>query len=92
MLAQASPPVLFLELHNEMTRRRGASPRDPVDYLAAQGYRLFGTDGHALTERAVLEHSLIRVCGLRSDHGWRPGPSLRRSSRTPAPSSWLTPA
>ena len=72
VLSQASPPVLFLELHNEMIRTRDGNPRDAVDYLRAQRYRLFGMDGHALTEQAVLERSLIRVYALRSDHDQRP--------------------
>ncbi len=68
VLSQANPPVLFLELHTEMIRRRGGNPLAAVDYLTAQRYRLFGMDGQALTEQAVLEHSLVRVYALRSDH------------------------
>jgi len=72
VLSQATPPVLFLELHNEMIRTRGGNPRDTVDYLRAHRYRLFGLDGHALSEPAILDHSLIRVYALRSDHDRSP--------------------
>jgi FkbM family methyltransferase len=46
-------PVVFLELHNEIARRAGRDPGEPLDLLAAVGYGAL-TVGHAPAERAAL--------------------------------------
>jgi FkbM family methyltransferase len=57
----ASHPLLFVELHNEMVRRRGLDPGATLDQLAAAGYALCDPDGRPVGAREILSRPLTRI-------------------------------
>jgi FkbM family methyltransferase len=65
VLAHKSAPILFVELHNQMVRERGADPDQAVESLAAAGYGLFDLDGRPANAREVVKRPLTRIVARR---------------------------
>ena len=66
VLADDVPPLVFLELHNGMTRRAGGDPRAAVLELTARGYWFTAPDGASVTPEAAIEPELVRVIARRT--------------------------
>lgn len=56
-----SPPLLFLELHNQMVASEGLNPGFALDELTQCGYATFGLDGSPITPRVILESPITRI-------------------------------
>jgi FkbM family methyltransferase len=61
LLSRAEPPVLLLELHNEIIRGRGGDPRECLTLLRGFGYEVFSPEMSPLGEDYVLGRPLVRV-------------------------------
>jgi len=61
LLSSPHPPVLFLELHNQMIREQGGDPAEAPALLAALGYRVEGEDGAVLEGAALATPAMLRV-------------------------------
>jgi len=58
--------ILFIELHNRMSRDRGADPRQPLATLRRLGYDQISLQGKPLSDDELLSHDLIRVVARKS--------------------------
>jgi FkbM family methyltransferase len=65
LLAAPDAPVLFLELHHDIVRRRGGNPESALDALARHGYRLRAADGRAMVASEALARGLVRVVATK---------------------------
>jgi FkbM family methyltransferase len=65
LLMGPEPPLLFLELHNEMIRAQGREPRDVLGVLDEFGYRLLHVDGTAAEPAALLSRTLVRLVATK---------------------------
>jgi FkbM family methyltransferase len=65
VLAHTPAPVLFVELHNDMVRARGADPLQSIDTLATAGYALFDLDGRPASGSDVVKRPLTRIVARR---------------------------
>lgn len=54
-------PLLFVELHNELVRRRGANPQEAVDLLVAYGYARLTVGERSLRLEQLLDEPVVRV-------------------------------
>jgi FkbM family methyltransferase len=54
-------PVLFLELHNDMIRQRGADPAEVIDRISSWGYTARDMRGEARSRHDLLQEPLVRV-------------------------------
>jgi FkbM family methyltransferase len=61
------PPLVFLELHNDMTRRAGADPAAAVSELTALGYGFTIPQGASITAEAATVPAIVRVIARRGD-------------------------
>ena len=59
----ANQPVVFLELHSDMLRRRGIEPRSVLERLLARGYRL-ERDARPADPDEIAAEPLARVVAL----------------------------
>jgi FkbM family methyltransferase len=66
LFSPTSAPILFIELHNEIVRRRGERPTDVLALLRAYGYQTFAVDGSPISDEAILIRSLIRIVARKS--------------------------
>jgi len=66
VLSQSQPPLLFLELHNQIIRDRGGDPSEPLSLLKDFGYDLFDAQGNALDDPEILRCNLIRIMARSS--------------------------
>lgn len=55
------PPLVFLELHNDMTRRAGADPAAAVSELTALGYGFTTPQGVSISAEAAIVPEIMRV-------------------------------
>ena len=65
-LAAEPPPLVFLELHNGMTRRAGGDLAATVAPLAALGYRFTAPDGAGVTPEAAILPDIVRLIARRA--------------------------
>lgn len=65
-LTGPNPPLLFLELHNEIVARNGGDCSESLAILQEYGYAVFDPSGTALDRDAILSQPLIRVTARRS--------------------------
>ena len=65
-LACPNPPLLFLELHNEIVARNGGDSGETLAVLEECGYAVFDPGGAPLNRDAILSRPLIRVVARRS--------------------------
>jgi hypothetical protein len=65
-LAGPHPPLLFLELHNEIVARAGGDSTESLAILEECGYAVFDPSGARLDRSAILSRPLIRVVARRS--------------------------
>lgn len=63
-LSRSGPPQIFLELHNDITRRRGGDPGEAVRLLEDLGYRITG-HGKPLDRRALERAAVTRVVAVK---------------------------
>jgi FkbM family methyltransferase len=54
-------PVLFVELHNDLVRRRGGAPQATLEVLAKYGYHHFTEAGQAVSKNDLPSKPLVRV-------------------------------
>ncbi len=54
-------PVLFVELHNDLVRRRGGAPQATLEVLAKYGYDHFTEAGQAVSKNDLPSKPLVRV-------------------------------
>lgn len=66
VLSQTEPPLLFLELHNEMIRDGGGNPEDTLDLLKKFRYDIFALDGSPINSSEILSKPLVRVVAKRN--------------------------
>jgi FkbM family methyltransferase len=59
------PPLLFLELHNEIIRTSGGDPRECLDRIADWGFEVRDVSGKLISAEAALAPPLIRVMAAR---------------------------
>jgi FkbM family methyltransferase len=64
-LAVPDAPRLFIELHNEIVRRRGGEPSELLTFLDDLGYAILGLDGSALARPRILSMPMLRVVARR---------------------------
>jgi FkbM family methyltransferase len=64
-LAGDRPPLVFLELHNEICRKAGRDPADCVATLTQHGYNLQTSQGQPLTLATATEPPVIRLVAGR---------------------------
>ena len=76
----ATPPKLFLEVHNEMVRDRGARAEESLELLDEYGYRVFDLNGRPRAREDVLHAPLTRLICLPPGHEPRQRP-LRGPAR-----------
>lgn len=69
LLSQTPAPILFIELHNEISREGGGDPADPLMLLRDYGYRTFTVDGFPINDNAILKKPLIRIIAKRGING-----------------------
>jgi hypothetical protein len=60
------PPILFLELHNEMILSDQGNPASALDELERVGYETFALNGERIDRKAILEKPIIRVVARKS--------------------------
>jgi FkbM family methyltransferase len=65
ILSQASAPILFIELHNEIVRESGGDPVESLILLRDYGYQTFTTDGLPIGDNEILSKPLIRLIAER---------------------------
>jgi hypothetical protein len=53
--------VLFVELHNDLVRRRGGAPQATLEVLAKYGYDHFTEAGQAVSKNDLPSKPLVRV-------------------------------
>jgi len=58
-------PILFLELHNEMTTAEGGDPNLALNELAQLKYDTFTIKGGSLGRDAILERPIVRIVAAR---------------------------
>ncbi len=61
VFSQPVPPMLFIELHNQMIRERGGNPCETLSLLEELGYETFTVGGEPITRDCILNHALIRI-------------------------------
>jgi len=61
LLSQTESPLLFIELHNQITRERNEDPEEPLALLRSLGYDTFTVNGDPLNKESVLSRPLIRI-------------------------------
>lgn len=59
------PPLLFLELHNEIIRGSGGDPRECLDLIAGWGFEVRDVSGKLISTEAVLAPPLIRLLAMK---------------------------
>lgn len=67
VLSQADPPVLFIELHNQMVRERIGDPAESLVLLKALGYNTFTVKGVPLGRDNILNRPLIRIMARKAN-------------------------
>jgi FkbM family methyltransferase len=65
LLAAEQPPLLFLEVHNEIVREHSGDPSETLKLLNRHGYRVFANDMLPLDEDYILSKPLLRVIAKR---------------------------
>jgi FkbM family methyltransferase len=80
LLSSDPPPLLFLEMHTDLIRRRGADPAAVVEELAGLGYATFDLAGAPAGSEALLARPLTRLIARRD----RVGATLSGGSQTRA--------
>jgi FkbM family methyltransferase len=68
LLSWDRPPLVFLEMHNQMVRERGGMPDATIATLSEAGYSLHSLDGTALSVETALSSPLIRVIAAKPSH------------------------
>lgn len=66
VLAADPAPLVFLELHNDMTRRSGGDPAAAVAELTALGYRFTTPEGTRLTPEAAVVPGIVRLIARKA--------------------------
>ena len=66
VLAAHPAPILFIELHNAILRKRGDDPRDVVAMLTDAGYARFHTVGRETTPENLTVEPLVRFVARKS--------------------------
>jgi FkbM family methyltransferase len=61
LLSRSIPPLLFIELHNELVRERDGDPERTLDLLENHGYKTFACDGSQMSKHSILSRPLVRV-------------------------------
>lgn len=69
LLTSGEPPLVFLELHNEMVRAGGRDPREALALLAGFGYEVTSLGGEAVGGEELLRRPLVRVRAARRSGG-----------------------
>lgn len=64
LLRRDNAPLIFLELHVAIIRRRGAEPAGPLDRLVAAGYRVTDLRGVPIERSEILTRPLVRLHAL----------------------------
>jgi FkbM family methyltransferase len=64
-LSGPNPPLLFLELHNEIVARNGGDPAESLAVLEEYDYAAFDPGGAPLDRTAILSRPLIRILARR---------------------------
>jgi FkbM family methyltransferase len=72
LLSSPQPPVVFIELHNDMVRREGRRPQDTLERLRAHGYAVSTSRGASLDEDDMVRWPVVR-CVARKRTGCEPG-------------------
>lgn len=65
ILSQASAPILFVELHNEIVHQLGENPAETLNLLRDYGYQTFTPGGLTISEDEILSKPLIRIIARR---------------------------
>jgi FkbM family methyltransferase len=65
VLRREPAPLLFLEMHNEMVRKRGQDPRATLGLLHDLGYRCYDSQDRPLSDESILSARLIRIVARR---------------------------
>jgi FkbM family methyltransferase len=60
-LGGPAPPLVFVELHNEIVARNGGEPGGTLDLLERFGYEMRDAGGRPLDRAAILRRPLIRI-------------------------------
>lgn len=60
-------PVVFLELHNEMSRAAGRDPGEPLALLATYGYERFEVNGRPASDEELLAPAIVRLVASSRD-------------------------
>jgi FkbM family methyltransferase len=66
VLASDPMPLVFLELHSDMTRRAGGDPQAAVSELTTLGYGLTTPGGDPVTPEAALSPGIARVIARKA--------------------------
>ena len=61
LLSSPSPPLLFIELHNDLIRRAGGDPAEVVALLEELRYAPFAPEGPPLDRAALLGRPVVRL-------------------------------
>lgn len=61
----AHPPLVFLELHNEIIRAAGGDPRECLDRIAGWGFEVWDVSGKLISTEAALAPPLTRLLAAR---------------------------
>jgi len=64
-LRRSDAPVIFLELHNDILRRRGDDPWRVLEQLQSRCYRVLEDDGRPISPETTLDRPVVRVIAER---------------------------
>ncbi|NIM49067.1 MAG: FkbM family methyltransferase [Gemmatimonadales bacterium] len=59
-------PIVFLELHNEIARREGRDPTEPLEILSAYGYDNVTVNGSPVSQAELVEPAITRLVATNS--------------------------
>lgn len=65
LLSHVSPPLLLLELHNELIRSRCGNPSETLNLLKKFGYQAYSFEMRPLSDDFILSQPLVRVLAKR---------------------------
>jgi FkbM family methyltransferase len=75
LLSVSTPPVVFLELHNQLIRDRGEDSGTVLDFLTARGYSLKDPLGSSSSKEAFLGAPVVRLVAMPATHCAAPSPA-----------------
>jgi len=65
VLSADAPPVVWLELHNQIIRQRGGTPDVVLKRLFEFGYAITGGDGTAIRTADLLARPIVRIVATK---------------------------